>query len=131
MKKAGNAIGELQKFQSTLLEDSPIRLDCERTLEGLSAIVAAAPLCGDVFGKLKSLGKGSSSLEVFEEAVFKEELQKLFKLGSLDTKTASGIVVALGQKLIEAGMAGLYRWPSKKTFACLIEGLGLEVKTYY
>ena len=97
---AGTAIGELQQFQSTLLEDSPQRLDCERILEGLSTIVAAAPLCRDVFAKLKS--KGPSSLGVLQEPVFKEEVQKLFKLESLDTETASGIVVAMGQKLIEA-----------------------------
>ena len=106
LKKAGTAIGELQQFQSTLLEDSPQRLDCERTLEGLSTIVAAAPLCRDVFAKLKS--KGPSSLEVLQEAVFKEEVQKLFKLESLDTETASGIVVAMGQKLIEAHGRGYW-----------------------
>ena len=101
LKKAGAAIGDVQRFQGTLPEGSQKEQeDCERLLSGLGDLVAAAPLCRDVFCKLKAKEQVMKSLQ---DSLFQDELLKVFALDTLDMETTSSILSAIAQKVIEAG----------------------------
>lgn len=101
LKKAGTAIGDVQRFQGTLPEDSQKeKEDCERLLSGLGGLVAAAPLCRDVFCKLKAKEQVMKSLQ---DSLFQDELLKVFALDTLDMETTSSILSAIAQKVVEAG----------------------------
>ncbi len=103
LKKAGTAIGDVQRFQGTLPADSPQKADCERLLSGLGGLVEAAPLCRDVFCKLKAKQQVMQSLQ---DPLFQSDLLKVFALDTLDMETASAILSAIAQKVVEAGELG-------------------------
>ena len=103
LKKGGAAIGDVQRFQGTLPEDSPQKADCERLLSGLGDLIEAGPLCRDVFCKLKAKQQVMQSLQ---DALFQADLMKVFALDTLDMETASAILSAIAQKVVEAKGAG-------------------------
>ena len=115
LKKGGAAIGEVQQFQAALPEDSPKREDCAKVLGSLAAAIDSAPLCQEVFGKLR----GKKAMEALADPSFHAELSRVLKLSTIDIDTVHGIIMHIGSKLIQA-------WPCQSVsfwfgFCCLFQ----------
>ena len=99
LKKAGQAITDLEQFQATLVEESTEREDCARVLSQLSAYIGSATRSQDVIGKLRS----KKVLDHICDADFQKDFTTMCHGKGMEADTFSLIVHYIGGKVVEAG----------------------------
>ena len=111
LKKAGQAITDLEQFQATLVEESSERADCARVLSKLSAHIATASRGQDVIGKLRS----KKVLDHLCDADFQKDFATMCHGKGMEADTFSLIVHYIGGKVVEAGS-----WYLNASFFCCL-----------
>lgn len=99
LKKAGQSITDVEKFQATLADDNSQREDCGRILKKISDTVDGIGIFQGIIAKLKS----KKVMEELRDATFHTALANALNSGdfSVDPDTQSAIIAFIGQKVVE------------------------------